>query len=87
MYVGDDLLKDVVASLLSKLGEAGLKADAARTYVQAVGQVRCVQTHMHTWKVGTVAGRVGCGVMGGRAGCVEGRGVWRAGVCHGWLKG
>ena len=40
MYLNDDLLAGVVAQLLTRLAQPGLKPDMARTYVQAVGQIR-----------------------------------------------
>lgn len=38
--LADDSLDLVVDSLLAKLQSKGLKADLARTYMQAVGQIR-----------------------------------------------
>lgn len=44
-FLADDLLDLVVNSLLAKLQSKGLKADLARTYMQAVGQIRWGRTH------------------------------------------
>lgn len=42
VYLNDDMLAGVVNSLLSRLKKGGLKSEVARTYLQAVGQIRQV---------------------------------------------
>ena len=41
VYLTDDLLGGVITHLLTRLGEPGLKAEIARTYIQTMGQIRC----------------------------------------------
>jgi hypothetical protein len=43
MFLGDELLGDVITGLLTRLKAGDLKPDVVRTYVQAVGHVRWVQ--------------------------------------------
>jgi hypothetical protein len=42
MFLGDELLGDVITGLLTRLKAGDLKAEVVRTYIQAVGAVRWV---------------------------------------------
>lgn len=41
LHLSDDLLDEVNKTLISKLQQNNIKAEAARTYVQTIGAVRC----------------------------------------------
>ena len=41
MYLSDDMLSGTVVALLQRLKAGDLKPDYVRTYVQALGHIRC----------------------------------------------